>query len=285
MTLDAPIISYPASAGGLLTRVLEAGKGAEVVLFIHGAGARADRWQRNLSAIASVGYRCLAVDLPGHGFAYKGQGFKHSAAGYADFIESFLKEQGIRKAHFVGTSLGALVLSTVACRNPSLLRSLSLVGAVGMFPLGAQLRALIARKLVDTTLEGIQAKLRLVVLDSSTISDDFVQEEWRINNSPGAAQSFALLADYFRDRLDEDVVAEKMAATTARHRRLVIWGMEDPSAPPASGRQLAQLLGVAFVGIPRTAHAPYWEAPEEFNRVLTEFLREAVSDAPAITLP
>jgi pimeloyl-ACP methyl ester carboxylesterase len=73
------MISYPMRAGTVVTRVLQAGSG-EPVVFVHGTGGRAERWSRNLDAIARTGRTAYAIDLPGHGFADKGPGVACSVA-------------------------------------------------------------------------------------------------------------------------------------------------------------------------------------------------------------
>lgn len=271
------IISYPAAGAGTMTRALEAGNGSEAVLFLHGVGARADRWRQNLGVIASAGYRCIAIDLPGHGFAKKGPGFAYGVPGYADFVGAFLKEQGIGRAHFVGTSLGAHILGTLITRSPGIALSFTMIGATGMFPIGSDTRENIANRIVDSTRDGIQRKLTNVVYDPGLVTERWVDEEWKINNSPGAADSFAALADYFRQNLDRDIVGEKLASTTGAQRRLLVWGEEDRSVPLAIGRKVADLLGLSLHAIPKTAHAPYWEAPKEFNALLLSFLKSIPS--------
>ncbi len=64
------MIQYPLSIGGILTRVLEAGTGDEAIVFLHGLGARADRWRGTLQSFATQGFRCFAFDFPGHGLEY-----------------------------------------------------------------------------------------------------------------------------------------------------------------------------------------------------------------------
>ena len=49
------MITYPMAMGDLQTRVIEAGSGPKTLFFIHGLGARADRWHANLPALADAG--------------------------------------------------------------------------------------------------------------------------------------------------------------------------------------------------------------------------------------
>src|SRR5690606_17614015 len=100
---------------------------------------------------------------PGHGFAQKGGGFVYSVSGYSEFIERFLEERGIASAHLVGSSLGAHIVASVACRSPEMVRSLVLVGATGMFPIGEESRNRIASRLVDCSREGVERKLKTVI--------------------------------------------------------------------------------------------------------------------------
>ncbi|WP_017522954.1 alpha/beta fold hydrolase [Pusillimonas noertemannii] len=273
---DHSIIAYPAEIGGVQTRVLRAGVEGPPVIFVHGVGARADRWRRNLAAIAASGRRCFAIDLPGHGFAYKGKGFEYGAFGYASFISRFIDEQELSGVHLVGSSLGGHIAGIVACERPGLLRSLSLIGATGMFPIGDESRAAIAARLVDLSREGIERKMKNVIYDESLLTRAYLDEEAAINNSPKAAESFRMLADYFKTDLDRDVVGERLAALDPFPPTLLVWGEEDRSVPLAVGLKTRRLLRKAdFEVIPRTAHAPYWEDPDTFNVVLERFLDSA----------
>lgn len=270
------MIAYPAAVAGILTRVLEAGEGAATVLFLHGAGARADRWRRNLDAAAGLGFRCLALDFPGHGFAQKGAGFAYGVPGYADLVERFLADRSIERAHIVGTSLGAHVAATLACRRPERVRSLALVGATGLFPVGQAAAQAIAERIKDRSRAGIERKLRGVMFDPVHVTPELVAEEHAINNSPGTDEAFEALSAYFRDRIEGDVVGEQLAQHRSKFPMTLIWGEEDRSVPLAVGRRAAELLREAPLQIiPRTAHAPYYEDAERFNALLRDFLGSA----------
>jgi 2-hydroxy-6-oxonona-2,4-dienedioate hydrolase len=271
------MIAYPASAGGVMTRVIEAGSGERTVVFIHGLGARADRWCRNLDEIAALGFRCLALDLPGHGFAQKSGGFPYGVPGYADFIEAFLEERGGGPVHLVGTSLGAHVAATLAVRNPARIRSLALVGATGLFPIGRAAADGVATRIKDRSREGIARKLRLVMLDPARATPELEAEEHAINNSPGSDEAFDALSRYFAARIDEDAVGEKLAAIVSRFPLLLIWGEGDRSVPLEVGRRAAALLGARLAVMPNAAHAPYYEDPTKFNALLEEFLTGATT--------
>jgi pimeloyl-ACP methyl ester carboxylesterase len=47
------VFSYPFHVQGWLPRVLRAGTGGDPMVLVHGTGARADRWARNLDADAA----------------------------------------------------------------------------------------------------------------------------------------------------------------------------------------------------------------------------------------
>ena len=57
------MISYPIVVDRISSRVLQAGLTGDAVVFVHGTGGRAGRWERNLDAVADAGYRCYAFEI------------------------------------------------------------------------------------------------------------------------------------------------------------------------------------------------------------------------------
>jgi pimeloyl-ACP methyl ester carboxylesterase len=267
------MLSYPIEVAGTLTRVLESGHGDRRVLFLHGVGARADRWLRNLDALAASGAHVFAVDLPGHGFAAKGPGFRYTAPGYAAFIRELLDTTVEPPVALVGTSLGGHIAATVACENCRVVESLILVGSVGLVPLGAARRRAIASLVRDRSRDGIEKKLRNVLVNPSDITDDWVWEEYRINNSPGADASFEMLGRYFEDAIDGDVIGPRLAPLVDDIPVLLVWGSADATVPLRMGEAAHLLLaGSTLEVIQGAGHAPYLECYEEFNRSVSDFL-------------
>ena len=272
------MIQFPLAVDGVLTRVLAAGSGPDHLVLVHGVGARADRWSRNVDALAAAGWQVHAFDLPGHGLAQKGLGPDYSVPGYARFLDGFLDAVGAEEAVIVGTSLGGHVAATLACERPERVRALVLVGSIGLAPWGAERRADSRARLRDASRQGITRKLGVVVHDPGLVTGEWLEEEYRINNSPGAEASFAAISDYVADRIDDDLIGPRLAAMAAdRPPTLLIWGEQERAVPLETGRTAhAMLNGSELAVISDASHAPYFERPDEFNRVLLDFLNRAI---------
>ena len=268
------MIQYPLAVDGVFTRVLAAGSGPDHLVLVHGVGARADRWARNLDALAAAGWQVHAFDLPGHGLAQKGPGPDYSVPGYARFLEGFLDAVGADSAALAGTSLGGHVAATLACERPERVRALVLVGSIGLVPWGAERRAASRARLRDVSRQGIARKLEVVVHDPGLVTGEWLEEEYLVNNSPGAEASFAAISDYVADRIDDDLIGPRLAAMAAdRPPTLLIWGEQERAVPLETGRRAhAMLDGSELAVISGASHAPYFEKADEFNRVLLGFL-------------
>ncbi|MYA14711.1 MAG: alpha/beta fold hydrolase [Acidimicrobiaceae bacterium] len=275
------MIQYPLGAAGTLTRVLEAGRGDKNMLLVHGVGARADRWRLNLGRFADAGYHPYAIDLPGHGLAEKGDRFDHSVPNYAAFARAVLDQIGSDRVYLVGTSLGGHILATVACEIPERVAGLVLVGTLGMAPIGPEARERTAGLIGDTSPEMVDRKLHSVLHDDSLVTAALHREEVRINNSPGAAESFERISDYFANRIDDHVVGERLAAMGGRMPILLVWGRQDLGFPLAMGEAAHELLAGSRLAImDDAAHAPYFERPDTFNAIVTQFFAGRLGDEP-----
>jgi 2-hydroxy-6-oxonona-2,4-dienedioate hydrolase len=265
-------LTYPLRLGDGVTRVLDAGaEDAPCVLFLHGLGARADRWARNFEAIAAAGLRALAVDLPGHGLASKGTGLSYTADAVAHDLAELLGSEGQARVRAVGTSLGALIAMRLALLRPELVSHLVLVGSLGLEPLTDEQKRAMAASVVNTSREGIAAKLTRVLADPALITPEWVAEEWRINNSPGAAASLAAWAAYIQTSINGDVSLAAIDDLGIPVR--LVWGSEDRVVPLAVGQRAARVLNKAELKIIEGAgHVPYLEQPASFHSAVTGFL-------------
>lgn len=272
------MISYPMAVGGVMTRVLEAGSAhPDILVFVHGTGGRADRWARNIDAMAAAGFRVYAFDLPGHGFASKGPDVACSVPAYRQMLADFMDAIGADKAVIVGTSLGGHVVASYACEHPERIRAIALCGSMGLVPIGDEARGRIQAGANNQTREGVAGKMARVIFDPTEVTPDMLEEEWRINNSAGAKDSFAALGNYIAADLDKEVVGDQLAG--AAFPVLLVWGAEDETVSPSVGETVRLKLPQSRLAIlDGAAHTVYYEKADHFNRVLADFVAGKAGD-------
>ena len=100
------------------------------VVMVHGAGGSIEVWFRQVADFARH-FNILLVDLVGHGGSAKesvGKGFSISKA--AEQVVEVVNHLKIEKCHFMGLSLGSIVVRMIAKYNPRKVESMVLAGAV-----------------------------------------------------------------------------------------------------------------------------------------------------------
>jgi 2-hydroxy-6-oxonona-2,4-dienedioate hydrolase len=269
------MIHYPITAGRTVTRVLEAGAAdAPVIMLVHGLSSRADRWVRNIDSLAAQGYRVIAADLPGHGFATKDPGYEHTIGGYADFVLALFDAVGIERATLVGTSVGGQVVAAAALKQPQRIERLMMIGSTG-FASSTPERAQGFRDwILHLTPASHRPKLERVFTDASLATDDMVREDVLINTSPGASACFDRFIGYMAGQINQDMVLERLRTIEDQVPLLLFWGVDDTSVPVAVGRSARERLPRArLVTVEKLNHTPYYEDPALFNEVLLAFIR------------
>jgi pimeloyl-ACP methyl ester carboxylesterase len=89
------------------------------VIFVHGNSSSADTWQPLLDGPFGAQFRCLALDLPGHGeSAPAADPATYSLPGYAKIVAGFATTLDAPSAVFVGWSLGGHVVLEAAPALP-----------------------------------------------------------------------------------------------------------------------------------------------------------------------
>lgn len=103
------------------------------VTLIHGVGGSSIVWYKQLREF-SKHFNVLVVDLRGHGksrdlfAAYMGRDYTFEDISL-DVLE-VLDHLGIQKSHFIGVSLGTILIRVIAELDPSRVESMTLAGAI-----------------------------------------------------------------------------------------------------------------------------------------------------------
>ncbi|MEO8515893.1 MAG: alpha/beta hydrolase [Flavobacterium sp.] len=104
----------------------ETGKGTAMVL-LHGFLENSTMWDSYLEAFAKK-YRVITIDLLGHGQT-ECLGYIHTMEDMADAVHAVLSELNIRKALFVGHSMGGYVALTFAELYPDVVKGIVLLNS------------------------------------------------------------------------------------------------------------------------------------------------------------
>ena len=253
------------------------GEGDDVV-FIHGLGGSMNAWTPLLPVLGA--YRCIRIELPGSARSHKAYAMADSApAGgqlsmdvFADAVVRVCQVLGVRQAHFVGHSMGTIVCQHIAVNQPSLVRSLALLGALAEpYPdmrTGMTQRAATARtEGMFGIAEGISAfALSASSQETQPVTVAYVREGVAAQNAEGFARNCTALAN-----------AQAARAELIRCPALLVSGDEDQVTPLHGARALAAKLGggqtdVRVEALSRCGHWPMLERTADCQRLLRDFL-------------
>jgi pimeloyl-ACP methyl ester carboxylesterase len=272
---------------GVAWRYWVAGSGPPLLL-IHGFMGYSFSWRFNIEPLSRY-FSVYAMDLPGSGFSQRTTGNGCSLAGDAHGVLQFMKHFGIENADIVGSSRGGgltIVLAALAAETNQLhrIRRMVLVSPINPWSSHGKVLA----RLFATTLGGlyivhVQPRLHVIARryiktlygDATRISPGTF-EGYRAGLEPPG--SFEHLVRILRSWHDDLEAIEQSISEISGLPTLLLWGSRDRAVYPSSIHQLQrQLKNSALVMFHGAGHMPYEEVPDEFNRVVCDFL---LHDAP-----
>jgi pimeloyl-ACP methyl ester carboxylesterase len=261
-------------------------------LFIHGLGSSGYmEWRFNLE-FAATRHRVYAPDLPGFGRTEKPRA-RYGVPYFTRFVERYMDDQGLRSAAVVGASLGGRIALELALEHPKRVRRLVLVNALGLGRPNVQLSyGLLTLPRVgeafmkfagDAVRLAPQQMIRRIAARYAgaggnlkvTMDDDYFKNLRELYAADGYPDAYLATV--------RSLVTPKalLAADHDLSKRLgeikmpvqLIWGGNDPLFPVAHAARAHALIAHSRLAVLEGAgHTPQAERPEEFNRVLDNFL-------------
>jgi 3-oxoadipate enol-lactonase len=243
------------------------GEGDAVVL-VHGLGGTSNNWTPVMGALAR--HRAIRPDLPGSGRSAKVEG-PLTIERFVDCVKAACERLEVKRAHFVGHSLGTIVCFHLAARYPQLVRSLALFGPLLAPPEAA--RPNIAARGAKARSEGVAGMQAIAeaIVQAATSSDTrahkpvtvaLVRESLMRQDPEGYARSCEALAG-----------AQAVDTAAIRCPVLLVTGEDDAVAPPQTVRAIGDRIKDSRTAVyPRCGHWTTYERPEECARDLRAFL-------------
>lgn len=232
------------------------------VIFVQGVGVAGCGWAPQVEALRDR-YTCITFDNRGLGGSRALDDAPLTVAQMADDAIALCEHLGLGPVHWVGHSLGGVIVQRVALTRPDLARSLALVCTfAGGRDLAKPALKLIwygARSRLGSAGMRRRAFARLVTAPADLVDSTIASLEAAFGRSLATpwpiadAQLAALRAHDERERLGE----------LAAIRTLVVSGAYDLIARPAAGRALAEAIpGATFVELPAGHALPIQHAAD-----------------------
>lgn len=237
------------------------GSGEPPLVFLHGAGGHTG-WMAFLEEL-STRFQVFAPEHPGFGQS-DDPSWLDEIADLAYFHLDLLQALGLERVHLMGTSLGGWVAAEMAVRSTARLKSLTLVGAVGItadgepipdifrMPVGENLRRFYADPERAERRLGNLAKADMDIVAKNRATVARLAYRPRFHN-PGLAK--------WLHRIDVPT--------------LLVWGAADGLVPPKFGEAYRALIpGARLVVLPDAGHAPFDEQKDAFLAAFLGFVDE-----------
>jgi pimeloyl-ACP methyl ester carboxylesterase len=261
---------------GMRTHYLEAGEGATVVLLHSGefGGCAELSWEYLIPHLSSR-FRVIAPDWLGFGETAKVHDFESKRARMMWHMARFVQVLAIERAYFVGNSMGATFLLTMAAESPCRLPvdKVVAISGGGFVPDNAERQTLLA---YDGTRAAMISLLQALFEDPVWYTDeDYIERRRQLSLLPGAWESVA--ASRFKSPLAEPRKEFGRPDTTPYGNiavpTLLICGGKDRLRMKGYALEVVQKMSRGrVVELPECGHCPNIEQPRAVASHLLEFL-------------
>jgi 2-hydroxy-6-oxonona-2,4-dienedioate hydrolase len=267
-------VQKDATVLGFKLHYQDAGRGPVVVL-LHGLGGDGSRWAPNIGPLSRE-FRVIALDQIGFGQSDKPLANYHTGM-LSEFLARFLATIGVSKASLVGNSMGASVALYTAVHYPQVVDRLVLADCACLRAVGAAASAPAASHRRDiqngVTSEETRDFFRILFHDKSLVTDKVVEDNLVLR----LQSAFAISKIQESGARGLGSISQEQAHGV-NAPTLIIWGKFDQLDNPALADLLAETIPRSRkVLIDDSGHMPQLEKPAEFNRIVTEFLKQQAS--------
>lgn len=238
------------------------------LVFIHGGLLSSAEWNEQFHPFAEH-YRTIRYDVRGFG---KSETRKLPYSNTED-LSDLLRFLGVEKTYLVGGSMGGAIAVDFALEHPAMVDALILVGpSVGGWQYSPEFGQRIYQIMLATVAEGAEKGADLWLGVPYIIPAP---------QNPAARQQFRrLFISDFHGFLAPWYLARPLNPPTLQRLSqlhvptLIIMGrLEDPENLAVADTLATKIAGAKKIVVPNAGHLVDMEKPEEFNRIVLDFLR------------
>jgi pimeloyl-ACP methyl ester carboxylesterase len=235
---------------------IDEGEG-EVLLLLHGLMGALSNWDKVISDFSKE-YRVIIPMLPIYDLPLLTTGVKS----LAKYVHKFVTYKKLNDITLLGNSLGGHVGLIYCINHQQFVKGLVLTGSSGLYE-NAFGGSFPRRESYDF----VKEKVEYTFYDPKTATKELVDDVFQtINDRHKVIRILAMAKSAIRHNMSNDLYKIHIPVS-------LIWGKNDKITPPEVAIEFNHLLSDSELHwIDHCGHAPMMEQPEEFNRLLKEFL-------------
>jgi len=244
------------------------------VVFVHGAGGSSSIWFQQLKAYKDE-FNVLLVDLRGHGKSKEMSTMKkyykekYTFRTVSHDVLDVLKEENIDETHFVGVSLGTIIIRSIAEIKPEIVKSAIMCGAITRLDVRS-----IVLVWLGHTFNKVVPFILLYKLFAWVIMPKKNHEESRslfVKDAKNLARKEFL--KWFRLTYEVNPLLRYFKEKEMEAPTLYVMGEEDHMFLPPVQKMVQDFNHSELVTVEGSGHVVNVDKPDEFNRITLEYLK------------
>ena len=255
----------------------------EWVTFVHGAGGSSSIWFKQLKAFKQI-YNVLLLDLRGHGNSKvplkNAFDKKYTFNSITQDIVEVLDHEKIQKSHFIGISLGTILIRNLAEKNPDRVLSMVMGGAILKLNFRSQLlmRLGIIFKSVVPYL-WLYSFFAFVIMPNKNHKESrtlFVREAKKLYQKE--------FIKWFKLTAEINPLLRFFRSVEVKIPTLYVMGEEDYLFLPAVKKLTSAHYAASLFVVEACGHVVNVEQPDIFNRAVLKYLKQIKPMSPPVLI-
>ncbi|WP_243472961.1 alpha/beta fold hydrolase [Winogradskyella sp. MH6] len=238
-------------------RYIEVGEGTPIIV-LHGLMGGLSNFDAVTRFFGNNGYKIIIPELP----IYTMSLLKTNVKSFANYLKDFIEFKGLDNVILLGNSLGGHIGLYHTKLYPKKIKALVITGSSGLYE-----SAMGSGYTKRSDYEVIKKKAQDVFYDPAVATKEIVDEVYEtVNDRNKLIKTLAIAKSAIRHNMAKDL--PKMQTPTC-----IIWGKNDTVTPPEVAEEFHELLPDSdLFWIDKCGHAAMMEHPEEFNKILNDWL-------------
>lgn len=241
-------------------RYFEAGEGTPIII-LHGLMGGLSNFDGVADFFPKHGYKVVIPELP----LYTNNILKTNVKAFSKFVKDFITFKDFDKVILLGNSLGGHIALYHTKMYPEKMAGLVITGSSGLYE-----SAMGESYPKRGDYEYIKKKAEDVFYDPKVATKEIVDDVYAtVNDRIKLLKTLTIAKSAIRHNMAKDL--PKMETPTC-----IIWGRNDKVTPPDVAEEFNKLLPNSdLYWIEKCGHAAMMEHPNEFNRLMFEWLKKA----------